>query len=134
MKSRFLLVVAASVCLAACSSFPSEQLSLDLTKETIPVMLNTVKTKDAVRTLSYTAGYSSSTNTFSNSRLSVTVTDSQNNNNPLGKQLQNTLIQAPNYLLISNLDLTTSRINSIFGFDRTNYTINMDADLPAKKE
>jgi hypothetical protein len=128
-----------TVIIISCASFPTQQLSFDLSKETVPVMLTPVKDPGKTKIFQLSASYASSMMTSSSHSGSSTVTqtmsESHNENQSLSVQAQNLFIQDPLWIQVSNLDLSVFRsdVSYLFGsFEKIKYTTNLEFQVPVK--
>jgi hypothetical protein len=135
-----LLALAGTVAIlaASCSSFPKEQLTLDLSNSDTPVMLNAIdKTAVKGKTLTYQAGYQSLTTsaTARNGGATATVTStmSSNQNSPLGMQMQGLLINDPQWVGVESLNFNVNLFDSFFMSSKS-YMLSADAFVPAAKK
>ena len=132
MKIRIILVFLVTMCLlSGCNSFPTKQLSLNLSNVSEPVMLTAIQNSEKTKSFDFSAGYSSKSVSSSNSNGNVTTTstvsDSHNENEELAKQLANIFIQEPEWILISSLSLNAKRttIQFVGAYDAINYKTNI---------
>ncbi|NNM55087.1 MAG: hypothetical protein HKM05_10240 [Spirochaetales bacterium] len=120
-----------------CVSFPTKQLSFDLTDEPMPVMLTPVENPGVTKKIELDAGYSSISATSSETENETTVTNSismeGNNGRPLSEQLQNRFIQAPLWFEVSDLHLETHRFVLLLlasNIDKLNYVTHVSLEAP----
>ena len=137
MKAGIIVACLAGMLLVSCGTFPSGQLSVDFADETVPIMLSGVEAPGRTIALSFESGYRSlsvtTTSTYRGVSSSSTATVSTDLNRPLRDQLSNVLIQEPDWLLVSGLDLRTDLFLSAF-VSTTSYVMNLDLAAPAKKQ
>lgn len=144
MFSRFKLLT--RVCLAAsalafalgaCSTFPSGKVSLDMTEQTVPVMLTPVTAKAGQKSFDFQSGFSSVSVTSSRSvggtNVSATFTSSTTLNRPLDAQLSMGFVQTPAWFAVTGLNLYTSYWSMTFATRKEN-RIDMRIAVPARQE
>ena len=137
MRLRIAAVCLAGALLASCGTFPSRQLSMDFSNLTVPIMLSTFETDAKTIPLSFESGFRSlSVTTYRSSYggvgTSSTATVSTDLNKPLDLQLSNVLIQEPDWLLVTGLDLKTDRFYSAF-LSSVSYVLDLEMKAPVKK-
>jgi|GEM_PF-4007122 hypothetical protein len=138
-KNRLPLALVAFLAALACScsTFPKEQLTLDLANELAPVTLNDIGKAAHVRTFSYDAGYKStsvsSTSSGGGVTVSTTLTMSANLNQPIGTQMQSLFIHDPDWAAIDSLAFSVD-LSSLLGVvSSTSYELKADTEIPFGK-
>ena len=113
LKFYFLIqLIITSILIVSCQTFPTEQLSLNLSDEKQPIMLNKEITPQKTKSFDFKAGYTSQSLTSANSGGyggSTTVTESHTTNDNFSKQLNNIFIQNPEWILVSSLYINAKR-------------------------
>jgi len=128
--------LAALLLLAGCATFPTQQVSVDLSAQTIPVMLTPVKDPGATKTFDLESGYSMSSMSSSQTNNGVTTTTSMSEAHdtakPFSVQMQNLFIQEPAWMQVGNLDLTVVRtvIVAYGSIDNIEYTAHLGLIAP----
>lgn len=132
---RTAVVLSVLVLLASCSTFPTKQLSFDVSQDKVPVMLTDVAGGSKTKEFTFDAGYESETVTSQNkySQGTTTVSLSQDTSKPLAVQLDNFFIQDPEWIYVKNLSISDDHtvFNFAFvGIDRADYTTSLQLDAP----
>ncbi|MBN2735548.1 MAG: hypothetical protein JXR70_01115 [Spirochaetales bacterium] len=141
MQQNYLFIFLVIIILGGCASFPSDQLTLDLTKETIPVMLNTNSSSEPTKIFEFESGYASASATTSSSSryngqsvsVSVTAIASTNINKPLNFQLHNTFVQNPAWISVSDLFLYANVFKTI-NSSKVQYLLVLNIEVPMSNE
>jgi hypothetical protein len=129
-------LAAAFALLTGCATFPTQQVSLDLSQQTVPVMLTAVKNPGATKTFALEAGFAQSSMSSSSTQNGVTTTMSMNEahdtSKPLAVQVQNLFIQDPAWVQVGSLDLTVLRTDLILygSLETISYTTNLGLLVP----
>lgn len=137
-RTTGLLLVLALATLASCATFPTKQLTLDLTGETVPIMLTKAVSSGKVKKLDFESGYSASSMSVSSTNNGVTtsmsMSDSRNENKPLAFQLTNTLVQEPRWIGVDRLELMNSYslLLLVGSIEKTSYTMNLTIAIPVE--
>lgn len=122
----------------SCATFPANQISFDLSSDTIPVMLNKQKTESKTKLFSLASAYTKNVVTISGNKNqpSTTIANDNNEGEPLNKQLSKLFIQDPKWMIADKLDLSVSR-NFIFivgSIDKIRYQTALDIKTPVGEE
>ncbi|MFA6504472.1 MAG: hypothetical protein WCT14_00145 [Treponemataceae bacterium] len=137
IKSLALLFVLCSFFIG-CATFPSNQISFDLSNNTIPVMLNTQKTEVKTKTFSLISAYTKNVISIAGNKNqpNATIANDNNEGEPLNKQLNKLFIQDPKWMMADKIDLSVSR-NFIFivgSIDKIRYQTALDIKTPIGEE
>jgi hypothetical protein len=139
----FFLIIFSSI-IFGCSSFPSKQLSFDLTKETIPVMFNQEIGSETVKSFIFEASYSKvimtsqgkNNNNNGGTGTSTMMLD-QNVNKPIGEQIGNIFIQNPLWMSVSKFEILDDHSIKNFLFvsvDKLTYKTTVELQTPIAGE
>lgn len=136
MRIRLLGMFAVSLLLVSCGTFPSRQLSLDVSDETVPVMLSEPQPEGSAHAMSFESGYNSVSvtrgSTYGGATTTTTTTVSADLNKPLDTQLVNVLVQEPGWIYVTSLTLTTDQTEAIW-FSSVSYILGLDLEVAAGK-
>jgi hypothetical protein len=136
LRLRIVLVCLAGAMMTSCAVFPTAQLSLDLSAQTMPIMLSAVETSAKTIPLSFESGHKrlsvTTTSSYGGATTSSTATVSSDLNKPINQQLSNVLIQEPDWLLVSGLVLKADVFYSVV-VTSVNYVLDIELKAPAKK-
>ncbi len=137
LHSLLLIAVFVSFSFFSCATFPKDQLTLNLANEMPPVAYNAVAKPEHARTLSYEAGYKSTSVTmssrFGNVTTTMTTTMSSNQNQPLGVQMQTLFINSPDWTAITSLVFSVDLTSVLGVVSTTSYMLNADTVVPVRK-
>ncbi len=136
MRVRFLGLILVTLLLGSCVYFPSRQLSLDVSDETVPIMLSEPQPAGTTHVMSFESGYSSvsvtTSSTYRGATTTSTTTVASDLNRPLDTQLANVLIQEPDWMYVASLTLTTERVAAIY-FSSVSYILGLDLAVATGK-
>ncbi len=131
------LILCVTLVLAACSTFPTEQLSFDESQSKVPVMLTKVASDSPTKDFDFEAGHSHTTVTAQN-RYSAggtsTVSMGMDSSKPINQQLSNFFLQDPQWVLVKNLSISVDHNiwNFVFvGIDKYTYTTGVKLAVAA---
>jgi len=108
-----------SILLFSCSTFPTEQLSFDVSQSKIPVMLTKVAGDSVIKEFNFEAGYShasitSQNRTYGGGSATTTLSASADTSKPIKQQLGNFFIQDPAWAYVNGLSISDD--HSVFNF------------------
>lgn len=120
-----------------CVSFPTKQLSFDVSDEPFPVMLTPVENPGVTKKFEFNAGYSTEQSASSMTNNGITFTNSfsmaRNDELPVSQQLQNLFVQDPTWLEITDLHLEVHRFDMFFlssSLEKVNYVTHVSIETP----
>ncbi|MBN1410401.1 MAG: hypothetical protein JW969_06120 [Spirochaetales bacterium] len=112
LSSAFILILSIS-----CATFPSDQLTFDMTGQTMPIMLNKDTPSENIKTFKFESGFALRSVTHVSSSngnsTSSTATLTADINKPLQFQMNNLFLQEPAWIYVTDLSLYTRRYDSI---------------------
>jgi hypothetical protein len=109
---------------------------MDLSNETIPIMMTKVTSDNKVKTFHFQSGFSSlhQTSRYSsgNVQVSTSFTENHNENAPFSSQVSNLFVQNPKCVYLSKFNLENKRsiVMLLNISDKINYTSKLELTVP----
>ena len=119
-----------------CASFPTQQLSFDVTTEKMPVMLTPIDSNSTMKSFDFAASYMSEKSITNKSTNGGSISNSsymeQKENYPVAKQLHQNFIQDPNFVVVKSLSVSINQFDFSFGgsYETLKYTTALSVACP----